>query len=186
MSAKDKSAAMAVISQLDLSSYSARAISNGTLDSADQKLAEDEYCQFLLLIWVNTIMNGQEMIVPTERADAIWHEHILHTGEYRAFCLALIGDYIDHNPGLTKGSTAHSSAMKHTNQMNKDHGDGGFYLAYMVGGCGGSNAKATEVDSATGSWSDGGHSSSSSDSSSSSSCGGSSCGGGGCGGGCGG
>ncbi|MBI4118480.1 MAG: hypothetical protein HY455_03030 [Parcubacteria group bacterium] len=131
MKAKTKADARIVITALDLSSYIAKAKRHGTLVEVDVGPAIDEYRQFLLLVWINKTAGNKEFVVPTERADAIWHEHILDSSKYRTFCMNLVGEYIDHFPGLTKGSPAFMRAMEHTKQVHRNDGMDGFLVVYL-------------------------------------------------------
>lgn len=189
MSARTKPEAMRLIQNLDLRGFAAKAVLKRQLAADEVDIASQEYRHYMLLVWTNTIMGNTEFVVPTERADAIWHEHILSTREYREFSDALIGKYIDHFPGLEKGTREFNRAVDHTRKVHKEHGSNslgscGFAPMYL-GGCGGSVSVAAapapqSTPAATVAASNCGSAPSSCGSSSSS------CGGGGCGGGCGG
>jgi uncharacterized membrane protein YgcG len=208
--AASKKEAVALIQRLDLKKAVARAVTvRQTLIRAEAQVAEEEYRQFLLLIWINQTMSSREYVVPSKRADAIWHEHILDSASYRAFSEALVGKYIDHNPGLEPGTERFNRAVQHTKKLHRDHGNDGFTPSYLAscgsatpmfidtGHSGRSNADDHSLiqhgnvgghDHGTNDHgnhaSDAGHGSHGSDSSHGSSCGsGSSCGGSSCGGG---
>lgn len=55
-----------------------------------------EYVRFMVL---STTLNSAPMF---PAVDEFWHAHILHTEDYRAFCLALNGSFIDHRPNTGK------------------------------------------------------------------------------------
>lgn len=56
--------------------------------------AVNEYGKFLYLHKHNP--NG--VIVPGKVVDKVWHDHILHTRDYIAFCKEEFGDYLNHDP----------------------------------------------------------------------------------------
>ena len=64
-------------------------------DKAQEKLKEldvnvedaiRDYKDHLMLCLVNKMQGANNFIVPSEQADAIWHEYILNTREYMDFC----------------------------------------------------------------------------------------------------
>ncbi len=182
MVAYTKGEAKRVIDALELQKYGKKAVEKKLLNAGELDEALREYRQFLLLLWINHIMSNDTPVVPTERADRIWHEHILFTEPYHELGDALIGRYIHHKPGLEKGSAPFNKAVEHTREVHREHSsDGGYAPGYLAGCSTSAPASAPSVKSqAVG---DGGvH-----DGGAASSCGGASCGGGGgCGGGCGG
>jgi len=174
------------IAGLNLLPYVTKAVMNGKLRTRDTVQAEKEYRHFLLLVFVNTSVESTEWVVPTERADQVWHEHLLDSANYRMCCDDVFGRFIDHYPGLEKGTASFKKATKHTEAVHESLGgrDSGFVPVYAV-------CAATHMPGLSSSYPanhDTGHSpsshSTSSHSSSSDSGGhGASCGGAGCGGG---
>jgi len=150
VAAKNKTEAKKLISELDIKPYIDKALEHGTLSSSDSAQAMDDYRHFLLLLWLNITLSNGEFIVPTERADAIWHEHILFTKEYREFCNALVGHFVDHVPGLEKGSEPFNKAVEHTRSVNRDYGSDGFTPMYLAS-CGGisTNKTTSQTDNAS-------------------------------------
>jgi hypothetical protein len=45
-----------------------------------------------------------------KRVDALWHEFILFTGEYRNFCRKNLGKFIDHRPNTSSTPTVLGSS----------------------------------------------------------------------------
>lgn len=183
------------IAQLDMGNYIKKAKELFGLDDSQVEKAEQEYRHFLYLLFWNRHEGNEQPVVPTKRADTLWHAHLLFNAEYNAFCLDLYGEIIAHRPGLEEGTDPFIIAVLHTKELHDRVGDDGFdkgYFSYVererpsekkgdtgsgthaAGGCGGETASKAPAADADGSASCCG-----------SSCG-SSCGGGGCGGGCGG
>ena len=52
-----------------------------------------ELAKFLILS-----MGGSRKCVPSKYVDDVWHNFILHTREYRAFCESVLGYFVDHSP----------------------------------------------------------------------------------------
>lgn len=141
MPATTAAEAIRTISDLDLRPFVALARSAGELDWVDVDMAVDEYRHFLFLVWVRPEKWGGPFVVPTRRADALWHQHILHTADYRAFCDALIGRYIDHHPGLEPGTQMYRESIAYSRKLTLKYGADGFapnYLNARTGPRGGS------------------------------------------------
>jgi len=52
---------------------------------------------------LNLLVRDPEFeFVPSFKIDLAWHEFILHTRDYTAFCDALVGSYIHHTPQATR------------------------------------------------------------------------------------
>jgi uncharacterized membrane protein YgcG len=202
MAAKTQSEAVQLLRNVNLVPFIRKALEHGSLKNADVTKAVAEYQQFMLLIWANEQKGSPEMVVPTILADTIWHEHIQFTRNYREFCNDLVGRFIDHVPGLEKGTEKFNKAVEHTRNLQRDTSSAGgvndTFMPMYLGVCGASTStKSSPIHDAgghhdhapvsSGHHSDGGsHGDGHSSSDSGSSCGGASCGGGGCGGGCGG
>jgi hypothetical protein len=131
MAAWRKSTAIATIRDLGLTDYAEQAVQAGHLDLAEVEAAMAEYRQFLLLIWVNRMVTDESFIIPTLRADQIWHEHILDSAAYRDFCMRLVNRHIDHLPGLKRGTPGHDEALAHTRKVHGGFGEGGFVATYL-------------------------------------------------------
>ncbi|HMO78393.1 MAG TPA: hypothetical protein PKD95_04325 [Candidatus Paceibacterota bacterium] len=154
MSAYSKDEAMRIIQALHLRPYIVQALLKQTLTKQDAEIAASEYRQQMLLIWINQKMSGREQIVPTVRADAVWHEHILDAANYRMFCDRLYGRFIDHTPGLRKGSVAHNAAVRHTVSLQQkyasnDNGNLAFMLLTFADPMLGDEMEAIDAKSAT-------------------------------------
>lgn len=139
VAAHSKSTARRVIDSVDVTAYANKAIAEGKMKRSQVREAANEYRHYMLLVWMNNQQGNKQVVVPTELADHIWHQHILDSVPYRRFCDNLIGRYIDHIPGLKKGSTAHKRATQHTQQLSRDTGSDGYVPVYLIAGsCGGS------------------------------------------------
>ena len=65
----------------------------------------DEYLKFMRLMQLFPYLRFS----PSEIVDQVWHEHILFTREYRAFCKKHFGKYVNHNPTVVGYSIATAS-----------------------------------------------------------------------------
>ena len=59
---------------------------------------EREYKRFHALVVLN---QGDRPVPITLHVDPMWHAHILFTADYRCFCEAVHGLYLNHNPTVT-------------------------------------------------------------------------------------
>ena len=51
--------------------------------------------------FVAYLMSGKEfMAMPSVAADALWHEFILYTREYKDFCRRAFGGFLHHSPAV--------------------------------------------------------------------------------------
>lgn len=57
-------------------------------------MAVSEYGRFLTLIK----QHPEFKIVPGKVVDEVWHDHILHTKSYTAYCATEFGEYLHHEP----------------------------------------------------------------------------------------
>ena len=65
----------------------------------------DEYLKFMRLMQ----LFPYRRFSPSEIVDQVWHEHILFTREYRAFCKKHFGKYVNHAPTVVGYSIATAS-----------------------------------------------------------------------------
>jgi len=126
-----QSRARAAIARLDLSDYIQKAKESFSLHEKEVPKAENEYRHFLWLIWWNRQNGNRLPVVPTERADKIWHAHLLFNGSYNLFCTNLYGQIIEHKPGLTVGSEPFVDAVLHTRALHLQVGYDGFDQNYF-------------------------------------------------------
>ena len=56
-----------------------------------------DYHQFIALKATMQDFDATKLSPPSS-IDEVWHAHILHTKNYREYCLAICGNFIDHNP----------------------------------------------------------------------------------------
>lgn len=190
MVAHTKVEARRVIDMLELRKYAEKAVEKKLLDTKEVDDALREYRQFLLLLWINHTISNDTLVVPTERADRIWHEHILFTESYHEFSYALIGRYIHHQPGLEKGSAPFNKAVEHTRKVHREHSSDGGYAPQYLAGCGSPSPVKTSHSSkqkseggGCGGVGGGCGTATTAPAPAPASCGGASCGGAGCGGG---
>ena len=64
-------------------------------DESEVSVALGEVLRFLYLV----NLNEEGMLTPSVRVDLAWHEFILCTRAYDAFCRRLFGKFIHHSPG---------------------------------------------------------------------------------------
>jgi hypothetical protein len=125
-----------LIAALDLQPFVSTAVELFGLTPENIAPAMTEYRHFLYLVYWNRRLEQTLMIVPTKRADALWHAHILHTRSYREMCQSIFGQFIDHNPGLIEGSAPFQKAMRHTrdvhNHITRAGKEPGFDDAYFA------------------------------------------------------
>lgn len=56
--------------------------------------------------FVAYLMSGKEfMAMPSVAADALWHEFILYTREYKDFCRRAFGEFLHHSPAVVLSGT---------------------------------------------------------------------------------
>lgn len=55
------------------------------------------FCQLLVL----KHLHPGELVEPTVTIDTVWHQFILHTEAYQAFCLQNFGTYMHHRPTVS-------------------------------------------------------------------------------------
>ncbi len=92
--ATNKSASEEIIRVLDLSFIKSRLIKRGELHETEWSSTEQEFKRFMLLILHGT----RALAVMSPKVDKVWHEFVLFTEKYSAFCDAAFGSYIHHRP----------------------------------------------------------------------------------------
>lgn len=108
------------------------AIEKEGLDPAQAEQAINEYRHFMYLIWFNDREGHEEVVVPTRRADAIWHAHLIDNYDYGDMCQRAIGRMVYHNAtDYQDGSEALARATAHTQRLHAEHGGDGFSLFYL-------------------------------------------------------
>jgi hypothetical protein len=73
------------------------------LGAKDVDLIERGLRQFFLACLRS---NGKFVAMPSQAADALWHEFILHTRAYRDWCLLTVGRFVHHTPAEALGGDA--------------------------------------------------------------------------------
>jgi hypothetical protein len=81
----------------DLSGVIGRAIKEYGWDAAAAADARTWYVNFLHVVWANP--GGVNYIVG-ENADRLWHTHMTFSVRYTAYCMAVLGFYLNHTPIL--------------------------------------------------------------------------------------
>lgn len=119
------------IATLNMNNYIKKAQELFGLADADVKAAEQEYRHFLYLIHRNRREGHRQSIVPTKRADSVWHAHLLSNTEYNMFCIDLYSEIIGHNSGLEEGTSPFNSAVEHTKMIHARFGGDGFDPGYF-------------------------------------------------------
>lgn len=123
--------ALEAIANLDLTYYVKKAIRSGGINEEQASIAAMEYRHFLCLVYIKIDNGIKEFVVPSKRADEIWHQHILDTQSYSSFCEESIGQYLHHNPHLDEGSDPFNVAVKHTQDLHLIYGHLGFVDVYL-------------------------------------------------------
>lgn len=91
------------LKSLDLSTVAADLTNpkNGYGWSRKQALqAIERYKAFLFVSY----LYPEQLLVPAQDIDRVWHHHILHTRQYRQDCEWLFGRFIDHTPDSELGN----------------------------------------------------------------------------------
>lgn len=161
------------IESLNLAPFVEKAQELFGLTEKDSDAAVLEYRHFLYLVYWNKRLAGNTMVVPTVRADKLWHAHILYTKNYADMCHDILGTFLHHNPGLEEGSEQSEYAMKHTKRLHdhvyRDRGKPGFdedYFSFVIvepprrhdsGSDSGSDTHFTTSDTPSDTPSTGGH-----------------------------
>ena len=71
------------------------------LDAKEQQLVARALRQFFLAY----LKSGfRRVAMPSQAADDLWHEFILFTREYQAFCTAAFGRFLHHTPAVKLGA----------------------------------------------------------------------------------
>lgn len=73
------------------------------LDAKDVDLVERGLRQFFLACLRS---DGKFVAMPSQAVDALWHEFILHTRAYRAWCQLAVGRFVHHTPAEALGTDA--------------------------------------------------------------------------------
>jgi len=59
--------------------------------------------------------------VTSSKVDALWHYFVLHTMEYRDFCLQIFGKYLEHVPILPEEKHKFTRGYMRTKQLYQKH-----------------------------------------------------------------
>lgn len=122
-----------VLQNVDLDRLIPNAQKHFGLADEDIEVAKQEYRHFWYLMWWNEHDSWLPDIVPTTRADALWHAHLLDNGMYEAFCLPAFGKVIFHIESKedAAGRVRHAENIEHTKFVHGEHGAGGFVQVYL-------------------------------------------------------
>ena len=75
------------------------------------ELVVDEYRRFLALV-----LRGGRVSVPSKLIDECWHQHILESEAYLAFCERVAGRYLHHRPHYERSHASHRPGFEVTKQ----------------------------------------------------------------------
>lgn len=103
---------------LDLTPFTKKARELFGLEDHEVEAAEREFRHFLYLVGWNKREGNAEVVVPTKRADKLWHAALLFTRDYRRLCEQLFGSFLDHQPGLEEGTPELDRASVHTKRLH--------------------------------------------------------------------
>lgn len=81
-------------------------------------LSENRLIEYLKFLQLANLSSNRIGVVPSKHIDIVWHEHILHTSFYEAYCKDHFGTVIDHNPGSE--SVNYSKAYNYTLHRYKE------------------------------------------------------------------
>jgi hypothetical protein len=73
--------------------------------------AEDllgEFRRFMII----AALEGPPLAIPNAAVDDVWHEFLLFTRQYREFCTATVGEYVDHVPHSTATPVPESAMQR--------------------------------------------------------------------------
>ena len=114
------------LEKLELAAYTQGALDECFLDPGQVGDAKALYRHFLLMVWYRDHTNASGTLIPTPLCDYVWHQHILHTKEYREFCDQFFGKYLDHIPGFGDGKADHDKAVAFTKRISAALGEHSF------------------------------------------------------------
>jgi hypothetical protein len=124
--------AKAKIAALDLAPLVIMAKKYFGLTDEETEQAEADYRHFLYLVYWNRREENGLPVVPTKRADMLWHAHLLFNKEYNDFCISLIAKIMYHSPGLEEGTTPFLNGVAHTKMLHdRRAATDGFNPAYF-------------------------------------------------------
>lgn len=102
------------------------------MNATEARIAMREYLHFFFLVWTNLAHGNRGAVVPTTRADALWHNHLQRKRSYRTMCHLAIGQYVHHlTDEYAEGSAALAEAIAYTKQLHTDYGSKGFVEEYL-------------------------------------------------------
>lgn len=122
------------LARIDLTKVMAHVAEDTGLEGADLARAEDLYRKFLTL-------KGRypnQVIVPPQIVDHVWHAHITFTRQYMADCEMLFGGYLHHEPRFddTTADYENGTVRMFANDFGLDIYRSGFAPGYLrAGGC---------------------------------------------------
>src|SRR5262245_45645941 len=77
-----------------------------TLGVKEQQLVARALRQFFLAYFKS---GYRRVAMPSKVADDLWHEFILFTREYKAFCEAAFGNFLHHTPAVRMGAVKYDN-----------------------------------------------------------------------------
>jgi hypothetical protein len=98
----DLQSAKKLIDSLDLTPVIQRLVRIESWSEIQAEQACQQYRNYLLL---KKKYGQQYELPPSTDIDEVWHAHILHTEDYKEFCIKVFGDYLHHHPHHGKDAT---------------------------------------------------------------------------------
>ena len=95
------------------------------------KVALTEFKHFLFLVWWNKHQGHRFPVVPTKRADVLWHGFLIFNHQYNKFCHEVYGQILYHKPGLEEGTSDFDLACLHTRMLHEEVGKYGYDVDYF-------------------------------------------------------
>lgn len=120
---KDHEVAWTYLETLDMSEVKTKLLwENETWCEEHAERAIYAYKMYVMLQRLNT---DREFLVPHLSVDAVWHLHLQYTKDYLLMCAAVIGRYLNHNPGSVKetegGQNKFQRCYARTNQLTRHY-----------------------------------------------------------------
>lgn len=113
---------LVTIAAWNLENVKERVAKEGAVQQSLLDASVQEYRKWMALI----AMGNRSMGMISPEVDEVWHAHILFTRDYHAFCIAIKGDYIHHEPstsskpiGAESGERFKQAYKKHFGKLPK-------------------------------------------------------------------
>ena len=67
------------------------------------KIREELIDEYLVFMHLKGIHRAAGLIGPSSPIEDVWNAHIVDTNNYRLFCNAYFGEFVDHDPNVNHG-----------------------------------------------------------------------------------